>query len=55
MWAAIVAFFQGLPALDDIVKKIIGAFTKTPAQTSEQNNSDANADQNNIDKTGRPQ
>jgi hypothetical protein len=54
MWAGLVAFFQGIKSFDDLVKRLQSIFTKTPQEKAEKVASDAQADQNSIDKTGRP-
>lgn len=54
MWTAVVAFFTGIKSFDDLVKRVQGIFTKTAAQKAEEVASEQQAEQNSIDKTGRP-
>ena len=54
MWAFLTGLVAAIPSIDDIVKRITALFTKTPAQLTEDNASKVQADENNIDKTGRP-
>ena len=55
---AILAFLTSLattiPALESLIKPLITMLTKTPAQQAQTTASSGQAEQEAIDKTGRP-